>query len=259
MQDPRLLRQECNRDWFTDFSRPLGIVPIWFLLGPTHSLLEPGEQTSIRFEASSSGIQRCATNGFRTNHHQKRVLVRCYSSRDLVWATSWDELLERVKQKIGIEYCLIFLFWSANEIHCLIDVPKGMMDNIAFFCDEVLLSLIAKIISHGHQKTLKRFMIHMDNVHSYNLRQFQECHIATKTQRLSHSTSRPDSFPSYFFLFGDIKRKLTHFDCITRKDLKSVIITIFNEIDKEILITVFRSSMERFQWVIKNKGWYYHV
>jgi hypothetical protein len=74
---------------------------------------------------------------------------------DSVWATSCDELPQRIKQKIDTEKCLLSILWSVNDIHCLLDVPKGTTYNSAFFTDVVMLSLIENIRSQTRRKTLK--------------------------------------------------------------------------------------------------------
>jgi hypothetical protein len=62
---------------------------------------------------------------------------------------------------------------------------------------------------------------------------------------LPHRVYRPDLAPNDFFLFGSLKEKLIAFDFTTRGDLTSVIIIIFDEIDRENLLAVFNSWVER--------------
>jgi hypothetical protein len=71
---------------------------------------------------------------------------------------------------------------------------------------------------------------------------------------LPHLVSRLDFARSDFFVFGYLKEKLTPFSCTTRDELKSAIIIIFDEIDKEILRAVFNSWFDRFEWVIGRGG-----
>jgi hypothetical protein len=145
---------------------------------------------------------------------------------------------EKASQKIDTEKCLISIFWSINGIHTLLDVPKGSMYNTAFFCDQVVPSLIHAITSHGRRKTLQGFMIHLDNASPHNSRRSQECLEAHRATRLQHPTYSSDLAPSDFFLFGYGKEKLTNLDCKSREDLKNAITSIFNEIDKQTLIAV---------------------
>jgi hypothetical protein len=75
---------------------------------------------------------------------------------------------------------------------------------------------------------------------------------------LQHPADSPDRAPSDFFLFGYLKEKLIDFDCRSQEDLKSAITSIFTEIDKETLVAVFLSWIERLKWVIRKEGRYYH-
>jgi hypothetical protein len=174
------------------------------------------------------------------------------------WATSRDELPERVSPKIGIEKGVISVFWSANGSHSLFDVPKGSTYNTAFFCDQVIPSLVQRITSRGRRKALQGFMIHFDNVSPDNSRRPRECLGSYRATRLQHQAYSPGLAPSDFFLFGYLKEKLIDFNCRSPEDLKSVITSIFTEIDKETLIAIFLSCIEWLKWVIRNDGRYYH-
>jgi hypothetical protein len=180
------------------------------------------------------------------------------SPHDSAEATSRDEFSERVSPKTDTEKCLISIFWSVNDIHTLIDFPKGSTDNTTFFCDQVVPSLVDGITSHGNRSTLQRFMIHFDNASLHNSRQSQECLEAQRVRRLQHPADRPDFAPSNCFLFGYLKEKQADFDYRSREDQKSAITSIFNEIDKETLVAVFVSWMEGIKWVIRKKGRHYH-
>jgi histone-lysine N-methyltransferase SETMAR len=173
-------------------------------------------------------------------------------------ATLRDELPERVSPKIDTEKCLISVFWSANGIHSLLDVPKGSIYNTAFFCDQVIPSLVQGITSHGRRKTLQGFIIYFDRASPHNSRRSRECLRSYWATRLQHPAYSPDLAPNDFFLFGRLTEKLIGFDCRSREDLKSAIPSIFNEIGKETLVAVFLSWIERLKWVIRKEGWYYH-
>jgi hypothetical protein len=57
-------------------------------------------------------------------------------------------------------------------------------------------------------------------------------------QRIPHPADSPDLAPSTFFLFGYIKRKLTEYGIPDLQSLKSAITHNFDEIGREILITL---------------------
>jgi hypothetical protein len=178
--------------------------------------------------------------------------------RKSAWAASRDELPEEVSPEIDAEKCLISVFWSANGIQSLLDPPKGSTYNTAFFCDQVLRSLVQGLTSRGRRKTLQGFMIHFDNANPHNSRRSRECLGLYRATRLQHPAYSPDFAPSDFFLFGSLKEKLIDFGCSSREDLKSAITSIFTEIDKETLVVVFLLWIEWLNWVIRKEGRYYH-
>jgi hypothetical protein len=45
-------------------------------------------------------------------------------TRHSIWASSQDEVPERVSQAIDTEKCLISILWFVNGNHSLVDVPK---------------------------------------------------------------------------------------------------------------------------------------
>jgi hypothetical protein len=97
-------------------------------------------------------------------------------------------------------------------------------------------------------------MIDLDNAKPHNSRQSQECLEAHSLTRSQHPASSADCSPSAFFIFGYPKEKLTDFDCRSREDRKSAISSIFNVTDKETLVAVVMSWMERPKWAIRKKG-----
>jgi hypothetical protein len=129
-----------------------------------------------------------------------------------------------------------------------------MNETSSFFCDVVIPGLIQNMTSSSRRKTLKLFFIHLDNARPRNSKQSQECIQASKAKRLPHPVYSPDLASSDFFFFGYLKEKLATFHCTTRDELKSAFITIFNEIDRETLLAVFNSELERLEWVIKHGG-----
>jgi transposase len=178
--------------------------------------------------------------------------------RESAWVESRFDLPERTKAKFDTEKCLISILWSINGIHSLLDVPKGTTYNTAFFCEQVLPSLVGNITSHSRRKTLQNFLIHLDNARPHNSGLSRECLEATKAKRMPHPAYSPDLAPSDFFLFGYVKGKLTDYQCETRDELKAAISEIFGGIGKETLHRVFLEWMKRLKWVTKHKGEYYH-
>jgi transposase len=122
-------------------------------------------------------------------------------------AVSRDQLPENVSQKIDTEKCLTSVVWSINGIHSLVDVPKGTTYDTAFLCDIVVPSVVADITSRGRRKTLKGFMIHLDNAPTQKSRRSPACIEATPAVRLPHPAYSPDHAPSDFFSLWIYQRR----------------------------------------------------
>jgi hypothetical protein len=112
--------------------------------------------------------------------------------------------------------------------------------------------------SHSRRKSLKCSHTNLDNARSHNARRSTECPHAKRIERAQHPASSPDLAPKDFFLFGDIKSKLTEYDIPDRQSLQSVITHIFDEIGQETLITVFETWINRLKWVIEHEVEYLH-
>jgi hypothetical protein len=98
-----------------------------------------------------------------------------YYPRDSTGAVSRDNLPERIRQKIDTEKCLISVFGSVDGIHSLIAVPKGTSYNSTFFYSAVMPSWVAKLTSGTRRKTLKGFLIHIDNARLHNSGSSRNC------------------------------------------------------------------------------------
>jgi hypothetical protein len=161
---------------------------------------------------------------------------------------------ERIKQKIDTEKCLISVIWSVNGIHSLLDVPKGTTYDTTFFCDVVTPNLLENVCAGSRRRKLKGIVMHLDNARPHNSKKSNECLTEFRARRVSHPAYSPDPAPSDFFLFGTVKAELQNYEIHSREDLILVIRTIFGQISKETLISVYISWMKRLKWVIKNGG-----
>jgi hypothetical protein len=121
--------------------------------------------------------------------------------RDSAWAKSRCELPSSTKQEFDIEKCLVSVLWSVNMIHSLLDVPRCMIFNTPFFCEQVLARLADEMISDSRRKTLKGILIHLDNACPHNSELSHDCFEATKTHRLPYPPYSPDIAPNDFLLF----------------------------------------------------------
>jgi hypothetical protein len=124
---------------------------------------------------------------------------------------------------------------------------------MAFFTDVVMPNLMKYIPSRSRKKMLKGQVIHIDNAHSHNSKLSQECMSAFKAEQLLHLADGPGISASYFFLFGCIKETMSDDNCASLPDLLKTIAEIFTQINKAMLISVFKSWIKRLQLVIKHE------
>jgi hypothetical protein len=87
--------------------------------------------------------------------------------------------------------------------------------------------------------------MHLDNARPCNSQKSNECLTEFRTRRVPHPAYSPDLAPSGFFLFGTVKAELQNYDIHSREDLILAIRTIFGQISKETLISVYVSWMKR--------------
>jgi hypothetical protein len=104
---------------------PLGIKSFHFLWVP-HAL--DANQTAERVTLSHVillAFQSVRTPGFQSTITGEESCFFLYYPRDSIWASSRDEVPERVSQKIDTKKCLISLFWSAMESTALLMFQKA--------------------------------------------------------------------------------------------------------------------------------------
>jgi hypothetical protein len=141
---------------------------------------------------------------------------------------------------------LISFFWSGNGTHGLLDTLKETPFNTTFFTAVVMLGLIKKATSRSRRKMLEGRMIHADNAHSHNSRLSQECISASKAERLPHPVYSLDIAPSDFF-FGHLKETVCDDNCASQPYLLKTIAEFFSQIDKAMLVFVFKSWRQLLQ------------
>jgi hypothetical protein len=161
-------------------------------------------------------------------------------------------------QRTDTDKPLILIIWSVNGMHNPLDVPKGTTYNTTFFYNVVISDLLENIYAGGRRRTLKRVIMHLDNARPHNSRKSNECLTEFRARRVPHPAYSPDRAPSDFFLFGTVKAELQNYEIHSREDLILAIRAIFDQIYKEMLISVYVSWIERLKWVIKNWEKHFH-
>jgi histone-lysine N-methyltransferase SETMAR len=83
--------------------------------------------------------------------------------------------------------------------------------------------------------------MHLDNARRHNSKKSNECLAEFRARRVPHPAYSPDLAPSDFFLFGTVETELQNYEIHSREDLILAIRAIFDQISKEILISVYVS------------------
>jgi hypothetical protein len=100
--------------------------------------------------------------------------------------------------------------------------------------------------------------MHPDNAYRDNSRKSNECLTEFRARRASYPASSLYPASSDFFLFGMVKAELQNYEIHSTEDLILAKRAIFDQISKEMLISVYISWIERLKWMIKNGGNYFH-
>jgi hypothetical protein len=79
---------------------------------------------------------------------------------------------------------------------------------------------------------------------------------ATKTHQIPAPASSPDLYPSDFFLFGMLKKRMSG-TYSSPDELISARSELIASLPKDQLITVYKNWMKRLTWVIKHRREYY--
>jgi hypothetical protein len=96
--------------------------------------------------------------------------------------------------------------------------------------------------------------MHLNKARPHNSKKSREHLGATRAQRLPHLADSTDLALCHFFLFGYLKEKLQEIVIRNRKDQMSKIQRRFDEIDKETLVAISGSWIERVCRAIQQKG-----
>jgi hypothetical protein len=140
---------------------------------------------------------------------------------------------------------LILILWSVNGIQSLLDVIKGITDDMAFFIDDAMPSFTEGVRPRTGRKALKSWLIHMDNARPDNLGRVQSRIEASRTERLPRPAYSPGVASSDFLLFGAIKGKLSDYGYESRDDLLNATAEISTGFNQEVLLSVFESGLNR--------------
>jgi histone-lysine N-methyltransferase SETMAR len=99
-------------------------------------------------------------------------------------------------------------------------------------------------------------IVHADNAKPHTAKSTIEYLQANAMKKAPHPPYSPDLAPSDFYLFGYVKGQLNGCSFTSGDELLSAIESFFDQIEKSILIAVFREWKRRLRLCIQIKGNY---
>jgi histone-lysine N-methyltransferase SETMAR len=150
---------------------------------------------------------------------------------------------------------MVTIAWRTKRFHVVADLPKGLKFNATYYTTEIFPHISEWRRTHGTVGT-RKLIVHADNARLHTARSSTDFLEANGMKRAPHPPYSPDLAPSDFYLFGDVKRRLSGCVFNGRDELLSALEGILWGLKKSTLITVFREYMPRLRICIETKGEY---
>jgi hypothetical protein len=129
--------------------------------------------------------------------------------------------------------------------------------NSQYFCDVVLQETREALTSIPEKSGIDGMTIRLDNcnVHSSarTTLQFQDFQVT----RLPYPPYFPDISPCDFWFFGWSKEQMWGHELHGADEVRSFLLNLWQHLDQNSIISVYREWIERFQQVIRTNGEYY--
>jgi hypothetical protein len=135
---------------------------------------------------------------FRTDH-------------ELIWLAPGETIPERGRHTIQSPRMMVTIAWNTNEFYVLADLPKGVKFSSTSYTTEILPHILEWRRSHGTVST-RKLIVHADNARPHTARSSTDFLDANGMKKAPHPSYSADLTPSDFYLFGDVKRRLS--ECV---------------------------------------------
>jgi hypothetical protein len=167
-----------------------------------------------------------------------------------------SEVIPRTRQTIGVKQTMITIFFTACQLILLDVLPKGSKFNQQYFIDCVFPDLKTENLSFRGRTPLATFWVHMDNSMCHNESKVMSKLDKHHNARLSDPPYSPDLNPYHFWLFGMLKGILKDREFHSHDEIEEVTMMAWNDLTFDEVHSVFHNWMNRFRWVIENRGEY---
>ena len=175
-----------------------------------------------------------------------------------MWSLSRENLPEIIDTKIHTKKYMVTIFWNIDKFFIVDLMKEGEKFNSKYFINNIISPLKEIVYPQGKKPKENPYTLHFDNALPHTSNASTKFLVDNGFKRAPQPPYSPDLAPSDFFLFGFLKNQLEGEKFDDFEQLHEKINEILTEISKETLAKVFDEWIERCQWVINNKGNYYH-
>ena len=172
---------------------------------------------------------------------------------DKSWKLTKNEVPQNVSTKISSKKVMVVIIWNIDGFHLGNSVQKGETYN-SDYASKILKMFDNKLGMPIYG--LEGKMLHWDNARPHKSSQTQKVISKVGLKELPHPPYSPDIAPSDFFLFGYLKSRLKGFCFDTEELLMNKILLELGQIEKQLLVKVFQTWVERLKTVISTGGEY---
>jgi histone-lysine N-methyltransferase SETMAR len=173
------------------------------------------------------------------------------------WSPSRDNVPTRTQQKIDSKKSMFTLIFSGHGLLALVDLPKGQKLNSQYFCDVVLTRTQQAIKAITKKRTIDEIQIHLDNCKVHNSLMTTQKLQELRVTRLPHPPYSPDISPCDFWFFGWSKEQMRGHSFTGPDQVRKFLLDLWQNLDKNTIISVYNQWIERLQQVIGMNGEYY--
>jgi hypothetical protein len=177
------------------------------------------------------------------------------TDHELISLAPGETVPKRGQHIIQSRKTMVTIAWNTNGFHVLADLPKGVKINATDYTTEILPHILEWRRTHGTVSN-RKLIVHADNARPHTARSSTDFLEANGMKRAPHPPYSPDLALSDFYLFGDVKRRLSECVLSGRDELRSALEGILWGLEKLTLIDVFREWMRRLRICIETKGEY---
>ena len=144
------------------------------------------------------------------------------TDHELIWLAPGETVPERGGHTIQSPKMMVTIAWNTNGFHVLADLPKGVKFNATYYTTEILPHILEWRRTHGTVST-RKLIVHADNARPHTARSSTDFLDANGMKRAPHPSYSADLTPSDFYLFGDVKRRLSGCMFNSRDELLSAL------------------------------------